>query len=116
MHIDRRDLLVAACSLIPALYSRRASAASQINSEGRVRLSSGRHIGYAEYGVATGIPVFYFHGTPGARTEAILIAEEATSAGIRLVALERPGIGLSDYHPIGEFLIGPPTWKRWPIL
>ncbi len=107
MHIDRRDLLVAACSLVPALYSRRASKASQGTLEGRVRLSSGRHIGYAEYGVATGMLVFYFHGTPGACTEAILIAEEAKAAGIRLVALERPGIGLSDYQPNRRILDWP---------
>jgi pimeloyl-ACP methyl ester carboxylesterase len=42
--------------------------------------------------------VLYFHGTPGSRVEVGLVNAEAVAAGIRLVAVERPGIGLSDYQ------------------
>jgi pimeloyl-ACP methyl ester carboxylesterase len=52
--------------------------------------------------------VLYFHGTPGARLEIRLIAEEAAAAGIRLVAVERPGIGLSDYQS-GRRILGWPA-------
>ena len=109
MQITRRHALIAGLSLLPALRAtRQARAADAANGEGRIRLKSGRHIGYAEYGNSSGVPVFYFHGTPGARTEAILIAEEAKVAGIRLVALERPGLGLSDYQP-GRRILGWPA-------
>jgi hypothetical protein len=31
-----------------------------------ITLSDGRNLAYAEYGKSDDIPVFYFHGTPGA--------------------------------------------------
>jgi len=81
MQITRRHALIAGLSLFPALRATgHARAAAVANGEGRIRLKSGRHIGFAEYGSSSGVPVFYFHGTPGARTEAILIAEEAGDA------------------------------------
>ena len=64
--------------------------------EGSYRLGAGRRIGFAEYGRAGGRPVFWFHGTPGGRRQiapgARVMAQEL---GIRLIALERPGIGES---------------------
>ncbi len=65
-------------------------------TEQRFRLPDDRHLGYAEYGEASGLPVFYFHGFPGSRLEARLAAEQAGSKGIRLIAADRPGYGLSD--------------------
>jgi pimeloyl-ACP methyl ester carboxylesterase len=41
----------------------------------------------------------YFHGTPGSRIEASLIADEALACGVRLVSIDRPGIGLSSRQP-----------------
>ena len=97
----RRQALLTGLSLLPAVaLGGRALAATRPRPvEGQIRTASGRRIGYAEFGDPAGIPVFYFHGTPGARIEAGLIADEATAAGVRLMALERPGIGLSDYKP-----------------
>jgi pimeloyl-ACP methyl ester carboxylesterase len=66
--------------------------------EGTVTLADGRRIGYAEYGVADGIPVFEFHGFPGSRRYQ-LQDDALEAAGVRLLTLERPGIGLSDRKP-----------------
>jgi pimeloyl-ACP methyl ester carboxylesterase len=67
--------------------------------EGRIRLPDGRQLGFAEYGVPTGDPILWFHGTPGARRQIPQLAREAAfERNIRLVALERPGIGDSPGH------------------
>ena len=72
-----------------------------------VVLDDGRRIGYAQYGVAEGIPLLEFHGFPGSRhyrlDDAALVA-----AGVRLLTLERPGFGLSDPMP-GRTLL---DWPR----
>src|SRR3954462_7076760 len=60
------------------------------------RLPDGRSLAYCEYGVPDGVPVFNFHGLPGSRIDTRIIAEEARSAGLRLIAADRPGIGRSD--------------------
>ncbi len=67
--------------------------------EGALRLSSGRRLGYAEYGPAGGRALLWFHGTPGARRQ---VAPEARALAhehrVRLIAVERPGIGESTPH------------------
>lgn len=75
--------------------------------EGSVRLRDGRRLGYAEYGPRVGRPLLWFHGTPGARRQ---IAPEARTLArereVRLVAVERPGIGDSTpyaYRAIVDF-------------
>jgi pimeloyl-ACP methyl ester carboxylesterase len=71
--------------------------------EGSYRLSGERQIGFAEYGRADGVPIFWFHGTPGGRRqiapEARVVAQDL---GIRLIVLERPGIGESTAHLYGH--------------
>ena len=64
-----------------------------------ILLHDGRMLGYAEYGDPSGMPVLYFHGWPSCRIEARLIHEAAVASGARLVAVDRPGIGLSDPRP-----------------
>ena len=61
-----------------------------------LRLPDGRQIGYAEYGEPNGLPVIALHGTPGSRFMFALTEEGAQERGIRLIAPERPGYGLSD--------------------
>jgi pimeloyl-ACP methyl ester carboxylesterase len=63
------------------------------------RLPDGRHLGYAEYGDPDGVPLLYFHGTPGSRLLAKAFDAPARDAGVRMVAPERPGQGLSDFQP-----------------
>jgi pimeloyl-ACP methyl ester carboxylesterase len=64
-----------------------------------IRLADGRTLGYTEYGNPAGQVLFYFHGHPGSRLEAQLLAEPATAHGLRLIGIDRPGMGLSEYQP-----------------
>jgi pimeloyl-ACP methyl ester carboxylesterase len=67
--------------------------------EGTLRLPRRRRLGYAEFGPASGRPLIWFHGTPGARRQISPQARElAHEAGIRIVSVERPGIGESTPH------------------
>lgn len=67
--------------------------------EGTFRLADGRELGYAEYGPANGRTILWFHGTPGGRRQ---IAPEARALAhrrkVKLIAVERPGIGDSTSH------------------
>jgi pimeloyl-ACP methyl ester carboxylesterase len=64
--------------------------------EGNVAVGDDRQLGFAEFGDPQGRAVFWLHGTPGARrqipTEARIFAEHN---GIRLIGIDRPGIGSS---------------------
>jgi pimeloyl-ACP methyl ester carboxylesterase len=65
----------------------------------RIQLPDGRLLGYAESGAPAGRAVLYFHGHPGARLEAGFLADPATRANVRLIGVDRPGMGLSTYQP-----------------
>ncbi len=70
--------------------------------EGSLRLEDGRHLGYAEFGPVSGRPLLWFHGTPGAcRQIAPATREACWRRGIRLISVERPGIGASTPHAYG---------------
>ncbi len=58
-------------------------------------LADGRRLGYAQYGAPAGRPVLYLHGLPGSRLECRLIDSGARAAGLRVIAPDRPGYGLS---------------------
>ena len=64
-----------------------------------LRLKDGRLVGYAEYGDPQGKPLFYFHGSPGSRLEGQFVHDAASRHGVRVIALDRPGFGLSDSKP-----------------
>src|SRR3989338_9991360 len=64
-----------------------------------ILLPDGRRLGYAEYGAPDGRPVLFFHGAPGSRHIHADMADVVTRRGIRLIAVERPGYGLSDPQP-----------------
>jgi pimeloyl-ACP methyl ester carboxylesterase len=68
----------------------------------QLTLSDGRVLGYAEYGTPDGAPVLYFHGFPGSRLEAVLTHGPAAALGARIIAVDRPGYGLSDPKPDRE--------------
>lgn len=62
-------------------------------------LNDGRSIGIGEFGQHAGTPIFWFHGTPGARRQVPLLAREYAKANnVRILCVERPGIGLSTPH------------------
>lgn len=56
-------------------------------------------LGYAEYGDPDGLPMFGLHGTPGSRLMFSVADRAARELGIRLLAPERPGFGISTSHP-----------------
>lgn len=62
-------------------------------------LKDGRTLGYSEYGNPQGKPVFFLHGWPSSRMHAENMAEAAKKLQVRLIAPDRPGIGLSDIKP-----------------
>lgn len=65
-----------------------------------ITLRDGRRLGYAEYGNSHGAPIFYFHGGGvGTRLLARPLAPVAASLKCRIIAPDRPGIGLSDFQP-----------------
>jgi pimeloyl-ACP methyl ester carboxylesterase len=66
----------------------------------RVRLAGGTDVGYAEVGDPDGRPVLHLHGTPGSRLEVGIPAARraAEGLGVRLIALDRPGVGLSPFR------------------
>ncbi len=67
--------------------------------EGNITLRDGRQLAYAEYGDPQGKPIFFFHGTPGSRLFHHPDASIAASAGARIIAVDRPGFGRSDFKP-----------------
>ena len=65
----------------------------------QIKLKDGRSLGYVEYGVPEGKPVFYFHGFPGSRSDWMLFDpnDSAAELNARIIAIDRPGMGLSDF-------------------
>jgi pimeloyl-ACP methyl ester carboxylesterase len=66
-------------------------------SNRQMELADGRRLGWAEYGAAEGRPVMYFHGWPASRLEPRLLDSDCVGIGVRLIAPDRPGMGLSDF-------------------
>lgn len=77
------------------------------DSSARLTLPDGRTLGYAQYGLLTGKSVFYLHGFPGSRLEAAGFDDLCLEFGIRLIAVDRPGMGWSSPHP-GRTLLDHP--------
>jgi pimeloyl-ACP methyl ester carboxylesterase len=67
----------------------------------QVQLPDGRKLGFDERGPTDGKPLFYFHGSPSSRVEATLYVSDELlrSLDVRLIAVDRPGLGLSDFQP-----------------
>ncbi len=70
-----------------------------------------RNLSYSLYGPGDGQPVLYFHGTPSSRLEPSLpaaynvdIDELLYKYKIQLIAIDRPGMGLSTFNPAGNFV------------
>jgi len=67
--------------------------------EGNIAVGEDRQIGFAEFGNPQGRAVFWLHGTPGARRQIPTEARSfASRNNIRLIGIDRPGIGSSTPH------------------
>jgi pimeloyl-ACP methyl ester carboxylesterase len=75
----------------------------------QIKLKDGRMLGYGEYGAPDGKPVCYFHGHPGSRLDWLLFDadDSAMELNAHIIAVDRPGTGLSDFKPDREIL-------NWP--
>ncbi|MFV2064675.1 MAG: alpha/beta fold hydrolase, partial [Chloroflexota bacterium] len=65
----------------------------------RITLSDGRALGFDEFGDPGGTPILLFHGFGSSRVVRHPDDEIATELGARVIAVDRPGIGLSERQP-----------------
>ncbi len=72
-----------------------------------IALPDGRWLAYAEFGDPEGRPVLFFHATPGYRRNPWATDAELRSAGVRLIAPDRPGVGRSTPQPHRRLLDWP---------
>jgi pimeloyl-ACP methyl ester carboxylesterase len=70
-------------------------------------LDDGRTLAYAEFGDLKGKTIFYFHGFPGSRMEANMLHQQASKHNIRIISVDRPGIGNSSFKKNREILDWP---------
>ncbi|HVM31288.1 MAG TPA: alpha/beta hydrolase [Candidatus Limnocylindrales bacterium] len=63
-----------------------------------IRLRDGRRLGYREHGPAAGTPLLFFHGLGTSRVICPIDDGLADRLNVRTIAVDRPGIGLSDRH------------------
>jgi pimeloyl-ACP methyl ester carboxylesterase len=85
-----------------------AAAATVEDGSRTIRLSDGRALGYVEYGEPAGRSVLFFHGFGSSRLVRHPDDSIAASLGLRMIAVDRPGIGLSTPRP-GRRLL---DWPR----
>ena len=84
---------------------------------GETRLRSGRRLCWAVFGDPHGSPVFWFHGTPGNRTQIPpATAREAALLGIKLVCIARPGVGRSSDTAYPSFVDRPMVLRGCRIV
>jgi pimeloyl-ACP methyl ester carboxylesterase len=76
----------------------------------KILLKDGRTLAYKYYGPSAGRRVLYFHGTPSSSREIELLQafdinpeEILKDANVRLIAIDRPGMGRSSFNPKGNF-------------
>ncbi|KAJ5364352.1 uncharacterized protein N7496_010065 [Penicillium cataractarum] len=74
-----------------------------------VTLSDGRTLGYAEFGSLSddATIVLAFHGWPGSRLESAVFHPAASQLNVRIIGIDRPGIGLSSPQPKRKLLDWP---------
>lgn len=66
-----------------------------------ITLPEGRQLGYLVVG--EGRPIFWFHGAGSCRLEVLAPKGTAGFQAFQLIAVDRPGFGLSTYHPNASF-------------
>ena len=77
--------------------------------EGTIAVRGERRLSFAEYGPRQGPAIVWMHGTPGARRQIPLeVREFADRQGVRIIGLDRPGIGSSTAHLYPDIL----DWTR----
>ncbi|KAA3611791.1 MAG: alpha/beta hydrolase [Planctomycetota bacterium] len=72
-----------------------------------IRLRDGRNLGYVDNEVDGWRTVFLFHGFPGSRFQRDTDESRAREMGLRMISVDRPGYGLSDFKPGRQILDWP---------
>jgi len=90
----------------PARWRRRSEVGSPARTLRRVlgqlfELPDGRHLCFDDVGDPAGPVVVYVHGTPDSRRARHPDDAVTAAAGVRLLAVDRPGFGGSSPHPDG---------------
>lgn len=113
-HSYRLPLILSSCTavlLTPSLWRRLTYRPERLpsqrslpppsldDSSAKLALPDGRNIGYAQYGDLNGTPVITLHGMLGSRIENELFDANAKELGIRIIGIDRPGIGFSSPDP-----------------
>jgi len=62
-------------------------------------LPDGRSLAWVQLGEADAPVVFGLHGTPGSSRQVAIDDKPVREAGVRLICPDRPGYGLSTFHP-----------------
>ena len=70
----------------------------------RIQLRDKRHLGFAEYGPSDGYPIVYCHGSQSSRLEMHYDLSFTITHHLRIIAVDRPGHGISDFNPKGSIL------------
>jgi pimeloyl-ACP methyl ester carboxylesterase len=70
-----------------------------MDASDHVRLPDGRRLDIRVTGPASGLPLVFHHGTPGAVTPFRALERAAHARGLRLVTTSRPGYGDSSRQP-----------------
>lgn len=98
---QRQNELAARLLAAPAAFQRSSAGQAPVASKGmaeRVRVR-GRELAYASYGAADGPTLFFMHSWAGGRLQlppaAMLGPQSAARHGLRVIAVDRPGCGLS---------------------
>src|SRR5947209_5723448 len=74
------------------------TAAHALGSPTTLTLRDGRHLAYAEYGDPQGSPVVFLHGWGDSRLTRHPDDRGTAALGVRLLTVDRPGVGWSDFQ------------------
>lgn len=70
----------------------------------QVVLKDNRNLGFAEYGNPKGYPIIYCHGSQSSRLEMHYDIYFTIENDLRIITVDRPGHGLSDFNSNGSIL------------
>ena len=73
-------------------------------TEQHIILPGNRKLGFAEYGNPAGFPILYCHGSQSSRLEMHYNLSFAKEKELRILTVDRPGHGISDFNPAGTIL------------
>tara|TARA_R110002072_G_scaffold74671_21_gene176714 strand:- start:616 stop:1503 length:888 start_codon:yes stop_codon:yes gene_type:complete len=72
--------------------------------EQHIILKDKRMLGFAEFGNHDGYPIIYCHGSQSSRLEMHYDISFATGLDLRIICIDRPGHGISDFNSSGSIL------------